>query len=333
MGNIHYNDDLARAGECFAAGSQIDIATPSRRLDACRRGRGIVTGTGCSFGVATLLAMLSSEARLGDLVALTLSQLAQVDTPVDFAFLITGRGIHPDAALAYDLLRQRTANVFIVCSDRRSPLLKRAGRRASRAIIVCPDSDMPKKTAFTPVGTSLFAVAAASRLLLSGSAKDIRLSWDEAVMQARQSVLPPDYVTPQLLHIFAPGTAGAAAFDLCNRLKELGGIMPHMHELLAFAHGGYRCVELSPTPAAMLFLEDPKTALVCQWLRTKLPANIPRVVIRTEAIGWRAALSLYLQQLYLLPNLFRNRADLLCPPKLPRWGNSIYFGMGRRLSK
>ena len=232
---------------------------------------------------------------------------------------------------ALAILRKRANTVFIICGDKNSPILRTVRQSKECAVVVCPSGKLPTETAFTPVGSTLFSVAVAIRLGLGQDINALRNSWCSAISESATAAFPKNFMTPSIVHIFAPGAGASAGIDLRNRLNELGGFIPVIHELSGFAHGGYRSLECCPENAAIIFFEDPDTEDLCRWLKKRIPTNFPHITIRTQYTGWRAVLSLFLQQLCVIPKICGAKKHLLSPPTVPTWGNALYMGLGKQL--
>jgi len=291
MNGISYEHDLAHAGVAWRAGLAAPLSlasrTPARLL--------LVTGIGASEGVACCLAGFLRAQGWNRCRFIPADELLQQPTPSSSLLLISAGASHLDTT---QLLQTAGNQPVTVISCRSQADFERAlGRPLPpnwRWIAAAEPSSAT--AAFVPAAKAVSCLAAGLSAFggkaIAAKAADL---WSDATAALQATSIGSRC---ERLHILAFPGGRAAAYDLQNRLLELGGLISILHEPLGFAHGQYRALEGSParTTKLVAFIAA-SDQLSWTWLRSSLPQTIQTFAIQTSHQGWMAEVTLLLSSI------------------------------------
>ena len=326
---ISYDEDLENAGSAWDMGNAVDVTSVRAILARSKLKTGLVTGIGCSSGVAMLLSDLIQRIYGTYCTFQSPADLHKICLRLDVGVLVTGQGSHSDSIACYRQLTRICKTIIVISASSSTRLQSNLEPVASNTLFLAPHKSFIRKNAFAPVGTTAYCAAIACRLVLGEADSKLSGLWKSTRNDLVKTKISKQVLAAESLHILSTKNSGAACADLCNRLKELGAFSPVIHDMISFAHGGYMALSrFRHLSSGLLVFKDRDCEAEIEWLSHRLPSWIRPTVLVIDQKDKYASISAYICQMCLIPRLCGRRFEVLKVPHIPDWGNSVYQKLG-----
>ena len=324
-----YYRELERLPSAIEFVRNIPIAPLSDLLGSLASKPLLAVGSGGSFTVATLAAMLHESATHQIGKASTPYQSLAIPSLLDAStILISAGGNNSDALAAFRGLARRTTGSLAVLTA--SPDSKLAHLATSNSGTQLFSFKLP----FARDGFLATNSLVATSVLISRAYREF--SSVEEIQFERLGAIPawhsmPDTVSivreilaQDTIIVLAGSWAWPAAVDMESKFSEAGLAHVQLVDYRNFAHGRHFWLAKRGDSTGVIALASPETESVVERTLSTLPANIKSFVLRTERPGSGGAVDLICQGMFVVGLAAEQLETRLTKPGVPAFGRRLY---------
>lgn len=282
----------------------------------------LVVGSGCSFGVAALIAQ-QLEARYDRTAkAVTPLSLINSDRTHSAVVFVSSRGTHPHTIAAARSVSSDVPLILLTNEDM-SPLANTLRERLKPGIVLSPRHS-PSVGGYIPIESCLSILGYVGFEELQQASVAFSRSQQNVSDQVQKLVANASKCdTATILHA---GLEGPAAWDLETRLLESGLCFPNVADVWNFAHGRFNGAVRKKTLVVAFATGTTKT--IVESTGQIIASNLPFVLLSTEAVATVGSLCCYLLGLEFVACLAEAKGVDPAAPTPPVWGQTLYDTAG-----
>ena len=324
-----YNRELDRLPLAIDFACNMPIAPLANMIGSLANKPLLAVGSGGSFTVATLAAMLheSTTRQLGK-ASTPYQSLANTSLLDANAILISAGGRNSDSIAAFRGLSKRITGKLVVVTA--SP----DSRLARLAFSINGSQPFSFRLPFARDGFLATNSLVATSLLLARAYHSFSGDSESECMNLTKSPhwsslpednhLIKDVVTQETVIVLAGSWAWPAAVDLESKFSEAGLTHIQLVDYRNFAHGRHFWLAKRGGSTAVVALSCPDTEDVVTRTLSTLPDNAKSLVLRTDLRGAAGTIDLLCKGMYLTGLAGESLEASLARPGVPAFGRRLY---------